>query len=101
MCIVKGLAQIADTLPGVEVTAVLFPTQLMKVALAEIRFLIRAHDWFSENRLTRAIHTITRPKELRYDDILEHVTTSTAQFRKLAITACRPRNATYIICFWR
>ena len=91
-CIAKGLAQIADTLPGVEVAAVLFPTEPMKRALAEIyahiiRFLIRAHDWFSEGKLLRALHSVTRPKELRYDDLLDDIKTSTASFRNLAITA--------------
>ena len=93
-CITKGLVQIADTLPGAEVTAVLFPTDPIKFALAEIyalyiRFLIRANDWMQENKLMRAIHSITRPKELRYTDLLEDITAATARFRSLAITAAQ------------
>jgi len=91
-CVAKALAQIADTLPAVEVAAVLFPTEQMKRALAEIyahtiRFFIRAHDWFSQNKLLRAIHSVTRPKELRYDDIIDEITTATNHFRNLAVTA--------------
>jgi len=66
----------------------------MKLALAEIyahtmRFLVRAHDWFSENKLMRAIHSITRPKELRYADILEDIASATSHFRSLAVTAAQ------------
>ncbi|KAK0644219.1 hypothetical protein B0T16DRAFT_355986 [Cercophora newfieldiana] len=91
-CIAKALAQIADTLPGVEVAAVLFPTEPMKRALAEIyahtmRFFVRAHDWFGQSKLKRAYHSVTRPKELRYDDLIDDIKTSTAHFRNLAVTS--------------
>ena len=91
-CVVKGLTRVADTLASVEVTAVLYPTEHMKLALAEtyahmIRFFLRAQDWLTESSWMRALHSVTRPKELRYDDILQDITAATTHFRSLAVAA--------------
>jgi hypothetical protein len=64
----------------------------MRLALAEIyahmiRFFIRAHDWFTQSSLKRALHSITRPKELRYADILDDIAAATSHFRILSVTA--------------
>ncbi|KAK3312173.1 hypothetical protein B0H66DRAFT_395086 [Apodospora peruviana] len=88
----KGLAQIAGALPRMELAAFLYPTEMMKQALAEIYasiifFLIRAHGWFKESRFSRAVHSITRPTELRYDDLLQEIEASTRQFDSLAMAA--------------
>ncbi|KAI0198306.1 hypothetical protein F4808DRAFT_452086 [Astrocystis sublimbata] len=93
-CIAKGLAEIADNLPVVEVVTILFPTERMKLALAEIyasmiRFLMRAQGWFEENRFMRGLHSITKPKELQYDDLLANIRSSTANFRNLAVAAAQ------------
>ncbi|KAI1489610.1 hypothetical protein F5X96DRAFT_670495 [Biscogniauxia mediterranea] len=87
----KFLFVITDTLPVVEATILLFPTDRMKLALAEIyasviRFLVRVQDWFEENRFLRVLHSIKRPKEQRYDDLLEDIESSTSYFRNLAVT---------------
>ncbi|KAI0475740.1 hypothetical protein GGR56DRAFT_433412 [Xylariaceae sp. FL0804] len=91
-CLAKGLAKIADTLPVVDIAAALYPTERMKLALAEIyavmfRFLVRAQDWHEESRFMRGLHSITRPKELRYDDLLAEIESSSANFRNLVVTA--------------
>jgi hypothetical protein len=38
-----------------------------------LRFLLRALHWYQESKVMRAIHSITRPVELRYDDLLEKI----------------------------
>lgn len=88
----KGLAQVADALPRLELTVVLYPTERMREALSEvyaivIRFLIRAKDWLEEGKLMRAVHSVTRPSELRYDDLLEELQIATQNSTRIAITA--------------
>ncbi|TGJ78879.1 hypothetical protein E0Z10_g9880 [Xylaria hypoxylon] len=66
----------------------------MKFALAEIyanmiRFLVHAQGWFDQSRLMRGLHSITKPKELQYDDLLADIRSSTANFRNLAVTAAQ------------
>jgi len=70
----------------------LFPTEHMKLALAEIyahtiRFFVRAQDWLSQNTFMRVVHSVTRPRELRYDDIIEDISMATTHFRNVAVTA--------------
>jgi hypothetical protein len=61
----------------------------MKTAIAEVnayilRFLVRAHDWYHEGPWKHMVHSITRPPELRYNDILEAISQKTATIRNLA-----------------
>ena len=88
----KGLVQIADSLPGVELTAILYPTDRMRLCLADIyanviRFLVRVHGWFETNTIMRAVQSVTRPVELRYSDLLEEIKASTQNIKNLAVTA--------------
>ena len=74
----KGLSQIAWSLPRTELAVILYPTKKMQQAIAElyariIRFLIRARDWYQESKLLHALHSFTRPVELRYTDIVEEI----------------------------
>ncbi|KAH6875179.1 hypothetical protein BKA58DRAFT_437169 [Alternaria rosae] len=50
-----------------------------------IRFLIRAHDWCQEGTLRHIIHSVTRPAELRYHDVLENIETGSRNIEQLAI----------------
>ena len=50
----------------------------MKIAVSEvyahiIRFLIRARDWYHESNLLHLLHSITRPVELRYKDLIDKI----------------------------
>ncbi|KAG8159841.1 hypothetical protein KVR01_010478 [Diaporthe batatas] len=74
----KALSEIADALPRVEIRSSLFPTDRMKAAVSNLsadilKFLTRAHKWFSEGSLKRTIHSFTQPFDLRYGDILEDI----------------------------
>ncbi|KAH3914234.1 hypothetical protein HBH56_100600 [Parastagonospora nodorum] len=87
----KGLARIADALPRVELATTLYPTTRMtdvvEVLYAQvIQFLIRAHDWYREGTLRHIVHSVTRPAELRYQDLLESIEASSRTIEKLAIS---------------
>ena len=49
-----------------------------------IRFFIRAKDWFEEGRLSRALHSITRPAELRYGDLITEIEICSRNIESLA-----------------
>jgi hypothetical protein len=70
--------QIAKVLSRIEVSMRLHPTAQMKDAVVDLyahilRFFIRAHDWYKEGSFRRALHSVTRPPELRYGDILNSI----------------------------
>ncbi|KAF4545427.1 uncharacterized protein LTHEOB_5260 [Lasiodiplodia theobromae] len=90
----KGLALVGEALPRVELAAVLYPTTRMKQALAElyahiIRFLIRARDWFEERKPLRILHSVTRPAELRYDDLIDEIDSCSRNVVSLAVSAAQ------------
>ncbi|KAK7977187.1 hypothetical protein PG988_004677 [Apiospora saccharicola] len=85
----EGLSLIADRLPRVELLATLHPTQKMQEAIARLnahilRFLVRAHDWYKERPWEHFLHSLTRPFELRYGDILDDIARSTDNIKDLA-----------------
>lgn len=86
----KAMAQIAETLPHMELQSILYPTDRMKLAVTDLyayilRFIIRAHDWYSEGPLKHALHAITRPVELRYNDLLQQITDASRTIYQLAV----------------
>lgn len=88
--IIKGLCDIADALPRVELAAFLYPTKTMKqtvpVLYAHIvNFLVRALEWYEEGKIARAFHSITKPAALRYDDLIEDVRRATRSIADLAL----------------
>jgi hypothetical protein len=88
----EALSHIADNLPRVELAANLYPTERMQTAVAELnayilRFLVRAHDWYQESPWKHIIHSITQPSELRYDDLLELISHSSAVVYGLAVSS--------------
>ncbi|KAH7129451.1 hypothetical protein B0J13DRAFT_482768 [Dactylonectria estremocensis] len=95
ICLVsKALSQIADTLPRVELAAVLYPTERMRRAVGNLyanllRFFIRAHDWCREGTLRHLLHSITRPVELRYEDLLEDIAANSREIDQLATSGNR------------
>ena len=87
-----GLCRIADALPRAELAAILYPTKRMLQAVAImyaqiIRFLMRALEWFQESKLSHALHSLTRPVELRYDDLVGEISHSTGSINNLALAS--------------
>lgn len=73
-----GLNQIADILPRAELNLQLYPTPQTKQVIVDIyaqilKFLLRALRWYQESKLKHVIHSITRPIELRYDDLMAKI----------------------------
>ena len=68
----------------------LYPTTRMADAVEGlyahiIRFLIRAHNWYREGTLRHIVHSVTRPAELRYHDILETIEAGSRNIEQLAV----------------
>jgi hypothetical protein len=79
-----GLCDIADALPRVELATILYPTDAMKQAVAMLYshimlFLMRALEWYEESRFKRALHSITKPAALSYNDIIGLIQKETRQ----------------------
>lgn len=90
----KALSQIADSLPRVELATVLYPTDRIRQAVSNlyanlIRFFIRAHEWCQEGSIRRLVHSITRPPELRYKDLLEDIAANSREIDQLAAASAR------------
>ncbi|KAI0523917.1 hypothetical protein F5B22DRAFT_592503 [Xylaria bambusicola] len=85
----QALSDIADMLPQVKLSSALYPTQYMRTALDELyasimEFMMRAYDWYEEGTLKHIIHSVTRPVELRYADILQRIARCSQRIQNLA-----------------
>ncbi|KAI1496447.1 hypothetical protein F5X99DRAFT_72715 [Biscogniauxia marginata] len=85
----QALTQIADALPQVQLSTILYPTEQMGTAVADLyaailKFLVRAHDWYEEGTLKHMLHSITRPVELRYNDLLDDISRCSRRIQNLA-----------------
>ncbi|QPC74694.1 hypothetical protein HYE68_005446 [Fusarium pseudograminearum] len=92
--VLVAMSQIADSLPRVELATVLYPTDSMRQAVSNlyanlVRFFIRAHEWCQEGTLRHLLHSITRPPELRYQDLLEDITANSREIDLLATASAR------------
>lgn len=52
-----------------------------------IKFLLRALEWYEEGKVAHAIHSVTKPAALRYDDLLKDIGRATRRISELAITS--------------
>lgn len=50
-----------------------------------IRFLIRAWKFYQESKFMHALHSITRPAALRYDDLIKSIQRDAESVRRLAV----------------
>ncbi|KAJ3540138.1 hypothetical protein NM208_g5191 [Fusarium decemcellulare] len=95
ICLIsKALAQIADTLPRVELVTILYPTERIRRAVGNlyanlVRFFIRAHQWCNEGTWRHLLHSITRPVELRYRDLLDDIARDSREIDELATAGNR------------
>jgi len=90
----KGLSQVADSLPRIELFTILYPTPRIKDAVAQlyahiINFLIRAKDWYEEGKLRHALNAFARPAKLRYDDIIQDIESCTKEIDQLSMASAR------------
>ncbi|KAI6758222.1 hypothetical protein HG530_010462 [Fusarium avenaceum] len=95
ICLIsKALSQIADSLPRVELVTILYPTVRVKQAVSNlyanlVRFFIRAYEWCQEGKLRHLLHSITRPPQLRYQDLLEDIAANSREIDQLAASSAR------------
>lgn len=87
----KALSQIADVLPRVKLATILYPTDKMKTAVEQLyahllRFFIRANDWYRASTISHIVHSITRPAELRYKDLVEAIAEYSRRIDNLALS---------------
>ncbi|TPX09080.1 uncharacterized protein E0L32_001658 [Thyridium curvatum] len=87
-----ALCQIADILPRVELSIQLYSTSYMKQIVVPLytsilKFLVRALRWYQESRTMRAIHAITRPAELCYNDIIAEISSLSQRLSELALVS--------------
>lgn len=54
-----------------------------------LRFFIRAYDWCHEGSFRHLLHSITRPPELRYRDLLREISENSQQIDQLAVSSSR------------
>lgn len=87
-----ALCEISEFLPSVELVLALYPTAIIKHAASMLyahilRFLVRALKYYEESRLMRAVHTITRPAALRYQDLISLIRRDAETVKKHAATS--------------
>ncbi|CZR52986.1 uncharacterized protein PAC_02864 [Phialocephala subalpina] len=85
------LTQIALALPRANVKMLLWPTPQIIGAVSElfayiIKFLQGAISWYSEGRLKHMITAVFRPMPLRFQDLLEEISTCSRTIDQLAET---------------
>ncbi|KAI1451692.1 hypothetical protein F4805DRAFT_81792 [Annulohypoxylon moriforme] len=90
--IAEALHEISDCLSRVEVGITLYPNAVLKrsasILYAHIvKFLIRAWSYYEKNKPSRALHCITNPSALRYNDLIESIQREIEAFGK-HVTIC-------------
>jgi hypothetical protein len=68
----------------------LYPTDQIKRAIVAmyayiLRFLLRALRWYQESKPMHILHAITRPPELRYDDLLKKISSLAHNITEIAL----------------
>ncbi|CAH0051788.1 unnamed protein product [Clonostachys solani] len=90
----KALSQVADSLPRVELSTILYPTERMRDAVVNlyvhlINFLIRARAWYEEGTARHIINAFARPVELRYHDLIQEIESCTREIDILSTAGAR------------
>lgn len=89
--IVAALCDVSESLPTAESAITLYPTTAMVQSVSMLyahimRFLIRAWKFYHESKFMHALHSITRPAALRYDDLIKSIRRDAESVRRLAVT---------------
>ncbi|KAK1237851.1 hypothetical protein MKX08_002430 [Trichoderma sp. CBMAI-0020] len=85
----KFIAQISESLPRAQLSSDLYPTPQMKVALEELyalvlNFLVKAYDWYKEEKLSHFLHSVTRPLHRVYADLVAEIAENSRKIDQLA-----------------
>lgn len=85
----KACCQIADLLPRTDLSMFLYPTELVKKAIAQLyayimKFIIHAVRWYKQGKLAHAWTAISKPWELDLSEHVENIGGQARQVEKLA-----------------
>ncbi|KAF7534382.1 hypothetical protein G7054_g6263 [Neopestalotiopsis clavispora] len=88
----KALARISDALPRMEFYSILYPTDRMRNLIQDVfsqllEFFCRAFEWYREGTFKHIIHSITRPVELSYEDIVGRIEELSRSIDQQAVSA--------------
>ena len=83
------MTRIGDALPHTELLTLLFPTPLMLALVSRvyallIQFFQRAIGGYTEGKLMHVLHSLTRPSEIRFKDLLEEIAETSRSIDRLA-----------------
>ena len=90
--IAKAFCRIAEILPRTDLVLILYPTNLMRDAVAHlyaqiIKFLQKAVTWYKKGKLAHAWGSIAKPWALNFQDNVEDIKALSQRVDELASTA--------------
>lgn len=85
----KSIAKVGERLPRAKILSKLYPTNRMRSTVESLyscilEFLLLAHQWCNETKFQHFYHSLTRPAELRYNDVLERIRDCSDDLTELA-----------------
>lgn len=85
----KSICQVTLRLPRVKIVSMLYPTERMRLPVENLyscilEFLLMAQAWCNESRFQHVYHSVTRPHQLRYNDLLERMSNYSNDIMELA-----------------
>lgn len=92
--IAKTLTRIADVLPRSDLTAILYPTERVKEAVAQlyahiIKFIQFAVRWYKKGKIAHSIAAILQPFQISCKDIVEEIAECSRRVDSLASAASK------------
>ena len=90
----KAMSRIADSLPRQQLATILYPTQDMKRAVAQLyahlmEFFTMAWQWYQERPMKHMLHSITQPASIRYKDILNDIEECSRRIDQWAVSSAQ------------
>ena len=90
----KAMCRIADSLPRQQLATILYPTQDMKRAVAQLYahlmdFFTMAWQWYQEGPMKHVLHSITQPASIRYKDILNDIEECSRRIDQWAVSSAQ------------
>jgi len=92
--IAKTLTRIADVLPRSDLTTILYPTERVKEAVAQlyahiIKFIQFAVRWYKKGKIAHSIAAILQPFQISCKDIVEEIAECSRRVDSLASAASK------------
>lgn len=90
----KACSQVADVLPRTDLSIILYPTEIMKEAVARlyvhiIGFIVQAFRWYKQGKLAHAWAAVAKPWELTFKDQVDYISEQARRVEELAASASR------------